>query len=423
MVLNKKISKIIKNFLAVSIIFIQSQIIQCQNNNKINKIITGADVLIADSISILKGKKIGLVCNQTSRISKKDFLPDILIKNSAINLIKIFTPEHGFKGNAEAGKIIVNNENPAFYKSARLISLYGKSKKPKSEDLQNLDLIVFDIQDIGVRYYTYISTLYYVIQACAENNLSLLILDRPNPIAAYGIDGTVTKKKFKSFISIFKLPILHSLTIGELALLFNDSFQKKANIKIIKCKYFKRNIFNFKYFNDWIKPSPNIPDFETALIYPITCYFEGTNVSEGRGTLMPFKQFGAPFINSDDLKKALDNQDFTGINFKTTQFTPKKIPEMSEHPKYKNEVCNGIEISITNPKKIEPFKYAYRILLILKNLYPQKFKFKKNHFDLLMGTNKIRTLLLQGTPYPVVEKNIKPELLEFRLKSEKFHLY
>jgi uncharacterized protein YbbC (DUF1343 family) len=267
-----------------------------------SQIINGDDLLFSENINLINGKRVGVVCNQSSILSNGTHLIDDLIEQDNVKVNAIFTPEHGFKGIAEAGEVI--DYKNTIYKGIPIISLYNKDKKPSKEILKNVDVLIFDIQDVGARFYTYTSTMYYVLEAAGENNIPVIILDRPVPIGGNYIDGPVLDNRFKSFVGIAPIPIASGMTIAELANYFVGekliSSWKNISLKIIKCKNWKREIPN-EFYSKWNPPSPNINSFETALVYPGACLIEGANISEGRGTRLPFLQIGAPFLESREI--------------------------------------------------------------------------------------------------------------------------
>ena len=272
--------------------------ISCGQNVEQSKILTGADELVKNNIELLHNKNIGIITNQTGKLANGTLLVDSLINLNSVKLKVIFSPEHGFFIDKSNGK----NVNNSTYRNVKIISLYGKTKKITSKQLNNIDILIFDIQDIGARFYTYISTLFYAEEAAAKNGIKFIVLDRPNPLGGKYIAGPVLESEYSSFIGIAPLPIVHGMTIGELSKYFNDlifnKIKKRANLTVIKMRNWKRERPVSFFKHKWTKTSPNIPDYETALIYPGTCFIEGTNVSEGRGTQSPFLLIGAPFINS-----------------------------------------------------------------------------------------------------------------------------
>ncbi len=387
------------------------------------QIINGADLLISENLNQIIGKKIGVVCNNTALLSNGTHLVDALLDRKNINISAIFTPEHGFKGNAEAGERIDYKDN--LYNGVPIFSLYGKDRKPSKENLKEIELLIFDIQDVGARFYTYISTLYYVLESAGENNIPVIILDRPNPIGGNYVDGPVLKSKFKSFVGIAQIPITHGMTIGELSNYFVGekiiSSWKNINLNIIQCKNWNREIPN-QFYSKWISPSPNINSIETALVYPGICLLEGTNISEGRGTHFPFLQFGAPFMKSDDVINKLELFKIAGIEMQPISFIPEDIDGMATNPKFEGETCYGIKVRITDPTKFEAVKFGTKLLFVLIKLYGNKIRFKDS-FDLLAGTNQLKKDLLQKIAPDKIIASWQKELLKFEKKRNNYLLY
>ncbi len=324
-------------------------------------------------INALKGKRVGLVVNQTSVINGKH-LVDSLIKRG-IKVKKIFAPEHGFRGNAENGAKINNSVDPK--SGVPIVSLYGKNYKPTAAQLKDLDIIVFDIQDIGVRCYTFVSTLHYVMEACAENKKPVLVLDRPNPNIYYTA-GCVLENDCKSFVGIHPIPLVYGLTIAELATMINgEKWLKngiKANLTIVKLQNYTRTS---QYILP-IKPSPNLPNAESILLYPSLCIFEGTPISVARGTYFPFQALGHPSFNTYMFN-----------------FLPKAIDTMSVNPPYKNQTCYGIDlrnISIDSLYNQKDINYTY--LTSMYSCYAKKDSFFMPFFDLLIGNKWAKQLII-----------------------------
>jgi uncharacterized protein YbbC (DUF1343 family) len=388
-------------------------------------VITGAEVLFSENISLLEGRNIGIVTNHTAILNDGTHLVDALVKLNNIKIIALFGPEHGIRGDVPAGEHIQGGIDPKT--QIPIYSLYGATKKPTKEMLKNLDLLIFDIQDVGARFYTYISTLFYTIEAANENHIPLLVLDRPNPIGGIWVDGSIRKSELNSFVGIAPIPVIHGMTIGELAQYFIGEELIKASpgfsLKIIKMKNWQRNMFFNNTELPWINPSPNIPTFETALIYPGTCLIEGTNISEGRGTLSPFLTIGSPFINSSDVIKEFARYGHTGILLSEISFVPMDIDGMAINPKFKNIRCNGISIMVNDDKAIKPFEFGIQLIHVLYKLYPNNFQFKEKSFDLLAGDKSIRLQLTKGVSPSEIISNYQSELNAFKLIRQKYLLY
>jgi uncharacterized protein YbbC (DUF1343 family) len=408
--------KYLKRILILLIVFL----ITIPNNAQM---INGSDLLISENLNLISGKNVGVVCNQTALLQNGTHLVDALIEQPNVKVRAVFTPEHGLKGVEEAGEKIDYKNN--LYKEVPIVSLYGKDKKPSKEILQNIDLLIFDIQDVGARFYTYISTMYYILETAGENNIPVIILDRPNPIGGNYIDGPLLDNKFKSFVGIAPIPITYGMTIGELANYFIGekliAGRENISLKVIHCKNWKREIPN-EFYSKWVSSSPNINSLETALVYPGICLLEGTNISEGRGTRFPFLQFGAPFIKSDDVIAKLNLLKYEGAELQSVAFFPEDIDGMAINPKYKNETCYGIKIKITDPDKFESVKFGAKLLFVLVKLYGNKFKFN-NSFDRLAGTSELRKSLLQKIAPDKIIASWQKELLKFEKKRNKYLLY
>jgi len=419
-------SYLVTSFRLVTFLLLILLTISCSKSiSEQNNVIVGADGLLSEEFDLIKNKQIGIITNHTAILNNGTHLVDTLFSRDDVKIIKLFAPEHGIRGNAPDGHSIKNGADVKT--GLPVISLYGKTRKPTKEMLDSIDVLIFDIQDIGARFYTFISTMYYAIQAAAENNTPIIILDRPNPINGIDVDGPILDLGFKTFVGIAAIPIRHGMTVGELALFFNRpkilGTKTKAKLEIVKTK----NWSSYKYFDElnltWIKPSPNMPTLETALVYPGLCLLEGTNISEGRGTYQPFLKFGSPFINPSRVIKELKTLDIIGCRLTTINFTPIEIPNMSMYPKYKNEKCNGIKIHISNRALFKPIDFAVKLIYVFHKLYPEDFSFRESHFDRLWGSNSLRENILDGKTPNEILKSFENELVKFRSLRKQFLLY
>ena len=394
------------------------------NGNQMNESVkTGLD-LIYKNKDIFKNKKIGLIINHTSINSKNVTAYEVFNKTGFCKVTAIFSPEHGFYG-SKLSRLVKHEKSPL--SNVPIYSLYGKVKKPTTKMLKNIDILVYDIQDTGVRFYTYISTMILAMEAAAENNKQFVVLDRPNMIGGDILQGNLISKKLISFIG--KIPVLvrYAMTSGELALMTNNErwLDKgiKVELNIIKMENWERDM----WFDDtglkWTNPSPNIPHLNSAALYPGICLFEGTNISEGRGTNTPFLKIGAPWINSDDLIKELSKYEFKGIKYTKSEFTPVSISKKSINPKYKNQKCNGLEFTVTDQRKIKSYYLSLIILQTIYKMYPDKFKFKKTHFDKLSGNSMIRKYIEKNMVIEFYNKVIKNEVKQFDRIRKKYLLY
>ena len=342
--------------------------------NKDFSVSIGANQL-DEYLPLLKGKAIGIVANQTSVIFKDTSFTHLVdsLYSLDINIKKVFAPEHGFRGKADAGEHIANGKDAKT--GIDIISIYGKNKKPSNEQVKDLDLVVFDIQDVGARFYTYISSLHYVMEACAENNIPMLILDRPNPNGHY-IDGPILELEHKSFVGMHPIPVVHGMTIGEYAQMINGeqwlNNYLQCNLQIIKCENYTKD----KTYSLPIKPSPNLPNDIAINLYPSLCFFEGTNVSVGRGTEQQFQLFGSPYFNKTD---------FT--------FTPKPN-EGAKYPKHENKICYGTDLSKHN--SLNQLNLSWLIQAYNESSKNSDIKFWNNFFTKLAGTEQLQKQIVNG---------------------------
>jgi len=368
------------------------------------KIIPGADQTNL-YINYLNGKNIGMVVNQTSVIGDK-LTPsvDSLLK-LGINIKKIFGPEHGFRGNASNGATVNDSTDPKT--GLPVISLYGKHYKPTPTDLNGINLMIFDIQDVGARFYTYLSTLQYVMEACAENNIELLILDRPNPNGFY-VDGPVLDTTYRSFIGMDAVPIVYGMTIAEYAQMINGEGWLKNHVQ---CKLKIIKVANYNHNSAYTLPvnsSPNLNTAQSVLLYPSLCLFEGTTLSLGRGTYTPFEEVGHPLLKG---KYAYN-------------FTPVSIPGMSEDPPQKNQVCYGIDLKNYDTGIIRSSgKLNLTWLLELYNAFPDKTHFFNAYFVKLAGTDQLRKQIEIGKTEREIRESWEPALGRFKIMRRKYLLY
>ncbi len=373
------------------------------------KIITGADQT-EKYLPYLKGKRIGMVVNPTSIIGNNTSVDSL--KSLGVNIVKIFGPEHGFRGNASAGASV--NDSMDEKTGIPAISLYGKHHKPSAEDLKDIDLMIFDIQDVGVRFYTYINTLQYVMEACAENGKELMILDRPNPNGFY-VDGPILQAGLKSGIGINPIPIVHGLTVAEYAQMLNGegwlANKEKCKLKIIPVA----NYIHTLAYNLPVKPSPNLNTDQSILLYPSLCLFEGTIISQGRGTYFPFTVLGNP-----DLK---DHYKFF--------FTPKSIKGMSETPLHQDKNCYGLDLRKYNTNKFrQNGKINLSWLMELYKAYPYKEKFfdykqsnQMGNFDKLAGTEDLRKQIIAGKSEEEIRQSWEPGLSQYKIMRKNYLIY
>ncbi len=361
---------------------------------------------IEQILSTVKDRKIGLITNHTGL--NAEFISNIEIFKKLFkkNFIRVFTPEHGLYGDEQAGIPVDSYHDNNL--DIEITSLYGNSGSLDDIDLsmrendtsytkkgmplnfiEDIDVLFFDLQDIGTRIYTYVSTMILSMEACMHKNKEFVVLDRPNPISG-SVEGPVLDKKFRSFIGIMEVPIRHGMTVGELARFYNDFYLNSSlNLKIIKMENWKRNLYYDETGIPWIIPSPNIPTLNSAIVYPGQVLFEGINISEGRGTTKPFEIIGSPWIDSYKLAREMNTSNIKGVKFREVHF----IPEFS---KYKNNKCNGVELYITDIKQYKPYFTSLKLIKKIMEMSYTNFKFYDKYFDMVNGTDKIRKALIEN---------------------------
>lgn len=363
----------------------------------------GADRL-EELFPLLENKRISLVVNQTSLVQNVHLLDTLY--NKGVHITQVFAPEHGFRGDADAGEFIKNGKD--YRTQVPIISLYGKNKKPQPAQLQQTDIVIFDIQDVGARFYTYISTMFYVMQACAENNKELIIIDRPNPCDY--VDGPVLDMKYKSFVGMLPIPVLHGCTIGELAQMINGEGWLGNNLQ---CPLKVITIEDWKHGQPYslpVKPSPNLPNDQAIALYPSLCPFEGTSISVGRGTDFPFQIIGSP----------------TTKNLKF-RFMPHPMKGSDKHPLHQDTYCYGLNLSSEkNIPKGFSLQYVIQFYNYFQNLtkHAEKEFFTRPHwFDLLMGTNQVRLDILKNKTEEQIRSAWQKKLNQYKEIRKKYLLY
>lgn len=413
-----------KFFPSIIFVLICIPTISCQAQIK-NDFLFGADQFLSENLDLIKNKKLGIVTNHTAVLSNGVHLVDTLYSIKDVHITALFAPEHGIRGDNSAGDIISDGFDSNT--GIRIYSLYGRDRKPTKKMLEDIDILIFDIQDVGSRFYTYISTLFYVVQAASENNIPLIVLDRPNPINGVYVDGPVRKPELSSFVGIAPIPIAHGMTVGELANYFVGEKligeNMNVDLSVIKMKNWNRNLYYDSFYSGWTKPSPNIPNLETAIVYPGACLVEGINVSEGRGTDAPFLTIGSPFISSNELIDELSKQNIEGIDIEAVSFIPTEIPGVASNPKYKNEKCYGINIRVTNRNKFESVKFGIKLVTLLHKLFPNEIKFRDSTFDRLCGDSIVREKILEGISADEIIDSYQAGLNKFKEIRNKYLLY
>jgi uncharacterized protein YbbC (DUF1343 family) len=391
----------------------------CQSQVKV-----GADLLFEKYFSLVEGKRLGLVTNHSAVLSNGKHLADALFEDKRTKLVVLFGPEHGIRGDAPAGAKVQDGIDAKT--GLPTYSLYGPINKPTAEMLKNVDVLLFDIQDVGARFYTFESTLALAMEAAAEEKIPFVVLDRPNPIRGTWVEGFVREDSLKSFVGLNPTPIAHGLTMGELATMVNgEGWMKnkvKATLTVVKMESWKRSMWYDQTELDWVPPSPNIRTVKTSIVYPGTCFFEGTSVSEGRGTMKPFEYIGAPFIDGRKLAEALNQQELPGVAFEAIEFTPQEIPNVVSMPKHKDIKCGGVYVKVTDRNSYEPVKTAVAMLVTLKMLYPVELLWRGS-IDRLAGTPKLRLAIDAGKNAEDICRMWQGEVAQFKKMREKYLLY
>ncbi|MDF2881647.1 MAG: hypothetical protein K0R54_2204 [Clostridiaceae bacterium] len=367
-------------------------------------------------LHIFEGKRVGLITNITGYNSEFKSTIDILKEKT--NLTALYSPEHGIRGDIQAGEKV---ENYIDEKTGIMVySLFGNNKKPPKEILKDIDILAFDIQDVGSRFYTYLYTMAYAMESCRDFNKEFVIFDRPNPINGQDVEGNFIAPNCRSFIGLYPIPQRYGLTIGETAELFNNEFIGGCSLKVIPLNNWKRDMYYEDTGLNWIMPSPNMPTIDTATLYSGTCIFEGTNVSEGRGTTKPFEIIGAPWLNAYNIADKMNSLNLTGVKFRPVYFTP-------SFSKHSGELCKGIQIHVTDRKMYKPVKTGFSLLNIVKEESGNKFQFNPTcdlgpgyGIDYLVGETIFRD---GGCNLKEIFDIQNADSNKFQIMKKKYHLY
>ena len=387
--------------------------------------LTGLELITANFPEVLKGKRIGILCHAPSITRDFSHITDIFFNSNECYLSAIFGPQHGIFGQTQDNMIEWESHlHPVF--KVPLFSLYGEYRKPVPEMLKHIDVLLIDLQDVGARLYTYIWTVKLCMEACSEAAIPVWILDRPNPIGRLPFDGPVLKEEFFTFVGGASIPLCHRMTLGEMALWIKEAYHQKCDLNVVWMKEWRRcTLFNETGI-PWVIPSPNMPTLQTAIVYPGTVLIEALNLSEGRGTTIPFELFGAPFIDPVKLKRNLDKRDVPGCAFRIHSFIP-------TFNKFSGELCNGLQIHMTDPGKFYPVATALEIFdAIIEtapegslkfNLPPYEYEYTLMPFDILSGDSIMRTSLINRSPVGAEKQRWRHEIEEFRNEFRHLAVY
>jgi uncharacterized protein YbbC (DUF1343 family) len=400
----------------------------------------GLEVFLAKHLDLVIGKKVGLLTNPAGVDSDLRNEIEILARHPGVQLVALYGPEHGHGGQAQAGQSVSYYIDSQYH--IPVFSLYGQTDKtlpgtlkdidatmrsfdttitgkvPERAMVQDIDVMIFDLQDVGTRVYTYISSMALAMRICAEVDVEFIVLDRPNPITGSIMEGPLLEyPQFSSFIGLYPIPLRHGMTAGELARLFNERFlEKKVALTVIPLEGWRREMWYDQTALPWVFPSPNMPTLDTATVYPGQVLLEGTNLSEGRGTTKPFELFGAPWIDGYELAKKLNDLDLPGVRFREAWFAP-------TFSKFQGERCRGAQAHVIDRTVFRPFEATLNIIKIVRDMYPDKFQFHGEYFDLMMGTDKIRKALLRGESVPSIIHGLEKSLQEFDALRRPYLVY
>jgi uncharacterized protein YbbC (DUF1343 family) len=391
---------------------------------QIKEVKIGLEKVLGEQHHLLKGLRVGLICNQASVDRKFQHAADLFYEHSDINLTALFGPQHGIRGDVQDNMIETAHTTDKIT-GLPIYSLYSETREPNEEMLQNVDALVFDLQDVGCRVYTFIYTMANAMKACAKFDKKFFVLDRPNSIGGVKVEGNLLETGYESFVGQFPIPMRHGLTVGELAQLFNKEFNINCELTVITMDGWQREYYMDETDAPWVMPSPNMPTVDTAVVFPGTVYFEGTQISEGRGTTRPFEIVGAPFIDARELVDALKELKLEGVIYRAINF----LPTFQKHHK---EPCSGVFLHITDRELFKPVINGIGIMKAIYDLYKNDFKWKntgyeyvfdKNPFDVISGTDKTRKQFEEGIELKEIENSWKKDETDFRLLSEKYLLY
>jgi len=377
----------------------------------------GVDVFLEDPEGFLGGARFGLVTNPSGVTGSLEPTLEAL-QAMHTHLRAVFGPEHGAAGAAQDAVEVPHATD--LHTGLPVYSLYGETRKPTAEMLDGLEALVFDIQDVGSRYYTYVSTMALCMEACEEHGLEMLVLDRPNPLNGVAVEGGLLEPGYTSFVGWAPTPIRHGLTVGELSLLLNEGVG--CRLRVAEMEGWVREMWFDETCLQWVAPSPNMPTLETATVYPGTCLVEGVNLSEGRGTTKPFEVVGAPWLDGRKLARHLNKQGLEGVVLRPCCFTP-------VFSKYAGQLCQGVQLHVVDRASFKPVETGLRLLAEALAMHPEEFRFlepsydSRPHFDLLVGNSWVRQALLDGVEVGEIVEGWRDGLEAFKLEWERFQLY
>lgn len=384
----------------------------------------GLEKLLEQRVELLKGSRVGLICNQASVNHKYHHAADLFCQNTAVDLRALFGPQHGIRGDLQDN--MIESDHAIDRKTGlRIYSLYSETREPTEAMLRDIDVLVFDMQDVGCRIYTFVYTMANCMRAARKLGKRVIVCDRPNPINGNAVAGNILESEFASFVGQFSIPTRHGMTPGELAQLFNQHFNIGCELEVITMDGWHRSLWLDETDAPWVLPSPNMPTVQTATVFPGTVHFEGTQMSEGRGTTKPFELIGAPYIDPEDYADQLNGLGLTGVYFRACMFQP-------TFQKHGGVTCGGVQIHVTDREAFEPVSAGLAMVKIAFDSYHDEFRWKeppyeyvydKNPFDVICGTDKIRKAFEEGADLEVLVKSWQDPLQEFLEMREQYLLY
>ena len=393
--------------------------------NNVAVVRTGADRLLGEYAELIKNKRIGILTNHTGRLSDGRSIINAIADSGIATIGALFGPEHGITGDTPDGKVVEHAEHPEH--GIPVYSLYGKIHKPTKQMLAGIDVMLCDMQDVGARFYTFISTIALAMEASGELNIPFIMLDRPNPIRGLHFDGPVRTPSLKSFVSWMPIPVMYGLTIGELARMRNEErwFRNgvRTSLEIVRVKGWKRDMWFDETALPWVPPSPNMTKLSTAVLYPGLCFVEGTSVSEGRGTDSPFELIGAPWLDPEKVLSHLLAFDTAGVRLSVEEFVPHEIPGISSRPKFEGQRCRGIRIQEIDRDAVRPVRLGIALLAAIKRTHPTETVFRHRRFDILVGSSDVRHALDKDAHPDDICRAWTAELQQFGELRKKYFLY
>ncbi|HET6567719.1 MAG TPA: DUF1343 domain-containing protein [Rhodothermales bacterium] len=389
---------------------------------------TGAAVLAEENFRRFAGKRVGLIVNHTAMVDSVHLI-DLFYNAPNVKLTALFGPEHGIRGQAAAGAKVGSGRDEKT--GVPIYSLYGDTRKPTPEMLRDVDVLVFDIQDVGARFYTYISTMGLAMQAAAEKGIPFVVLDRPNPIGGVRVEGFLMQPEFESFVGEYPIPVTHGMTVGELARMIKGERMlpglENLQLQVVQMTGWKRSMLWPETGLPWIPPSPNIPDFQTALVYPGAAFFEATSASEGRGTRTPFLNLGAPWADGQALADELNSRKLPGVRFEAATFTPHSIPGMAVNPKLEGQTVQGIRYVVTDPETFDPVAVGVHVLHAFYHQAPpgerNDFISRPEWLAKLSGSTRLYDMLTSDAAPEAIVAAWEEDVTTFRRQRERYLLY